>query len=189
MKNKDYDHFSDEHLVEKIITGDQPDLFKILFERYHRRVHEKCNSLVKSNELASELTQDILSKAFEKLSSFKGNSSFGSWLYSITYNHCIDYLRLKKKLHYPDWNQQHELPIIDEAEEDKTELHSERLEKLMNLLHTEEKAMLLMKYRDDFSLKQIAEAMRLTEGAVKMRMKRSKARLLYLYKSLYGDFS
>lgn len=190
MKTKGYDHLSDEQLVEKIIAGDKPELFEILFERYHSRVLEKCNSLVKNRELATELTEDILSKSFEKLSSFKGNSSFGSWLYSITYNHCIDYLRMKKKLHYPEWNQQNELPeIIDEAEEDNTELHSERLQRLMNLLHTEEKAMLLMKYQDDLSLKQIAEAMRLTEGAVKMRMKRSKARLLYLYKSLYGNYN
>jgi DNA-directed RNA polymerase specialized sigma24 family protein len=59
----------------------------------------------------------------------------------------------------------------------------------MNLLHTEAKALLLMKYQDDMSLKQIADALRLTEGAVKMRMKRSKARLLYLYKSLYGNYN
>ena len=190
MKHKGCGHLSDEYLVEKIVTGDQPDLYEVLFERYQKRVLEKCYSLVRNYELAGELTEDILSKAFEKLGSFKGNSSFGSWLYSITYNHCIDYLRLKKKLHYPTWNRQNELPeIIDETEEDNTEMQSERLQKLMNLLHTEEKALLLMKYQDDLSLKQIAEAMRLTEGAVKMRMKRSKARLLYLYKSLYGSYN
>lgn len=190
MRNKGYDQLNDEHLVEKIIAENQPELFEVLFERYHNRVFEKCNSLVKNRELATELTEDILSKVFEKLGSFKGNSSFGSWLYSITYNHCIDYLRLKKKLHYPEWNRQNELPeIIDSTEEDNTEMHSERLQKLMNLLHTEERAILLMKYQDDLSLKQIADAMRLSEGAVKMRMKRSKARLLYLYKTLYGSYN
>jgi len=187
MNIKAYNNLSDEQLVSKIISDDLPDLYEAIYHRYKHRVLEKCYSLVKNRDLAEELTEDVLSKVYEKLRSFKGNSSFGSWLYSITYNHCIDYLRVKKKLHYPEWNRQNELPeIIDETEEDFTELHFEKLNNVMDMLHTEEKALLLMKYQDDLSLKQISEALRLSEGAVKMRIKRSKARLLYLYKMKYG---
>jgi DNA-directed RNA polymerase specialized sigma24 family protein len=55
-------------------------------------------------------------------------------------------------------------------------------------MHAEERAMLLMKYQDDMPVKQIAKSLRLTEGAVKMRIKRAKARLAYLYKKLYGNY-
>lgn len=190
MKFKDYHYLKDEQLVEKITAEKETDLYEILFDRYHQRVLEKCNGLLKNRDLAEEMAEDVLSKAWEKLHSFKGNSSFGSWLYSITYNHCIDYLRLKKKLHYPEWNHQQELPeIIDETEEDFTELQYEKLLKVLDMLHTEEKALLLMKYQDDLSLKQIAEALRLSEGAVKMRLKRAKTRLLFLYKSVYGSYN
>lgn len=187
MNIKAYHNLSDEQLVNKIISDDLPNLYEVIFDRYKHRVLEKCYSLVRNRDLAEELTEDVLSKAYEKLRSFKGNSSFGSWLYSITYNHCIDYLRVKKKLHYPEWNRQNELPeIIDENEEDLTDMHFGKLNNVMDKLHTEEKALLLMKYQDDLSLKQISEALRLSEGAVKMRIKRSKARLLYLYKMEYG---
>lgn len=190
MSDSQFDSLTDEQLVEKITSEGLTHLYSIIYERYYKKVLEKCNGLLKSKDLAEEFTKDIFSKVFEKLWGFKGNSSFGSWLYSITYNYCIDYLRAKKKLHYPNWNLQNEIPeIVDEInEEDMSEIHFTRLQKLMNLLHTEERAMLLMKYQDDFSVKEIATSMRLTEGAVKMRIKRSKARLLYMYNNLYGDY-
>lgn len=190
MTENQFDSLTDEQLVEKITSEGLTHLYSILYERYYKKVLEKCNSLLRNKDLAEDFAKDIFSKAFEKLRGFKGNSSFGSWLYSITYNYCIDYLRAKKKLHYPNWNIQNEIPeIIDEIiEEDMTEIHLTRLQKLMNLMHAEERAMLLMKYQDDLSIKDIATAMRLSEGAVKMRIKRSKARLLYMYSDLYGDY-
>jgi RNA polymerase sigma factor (sigma-70 family) len=190
MKAEEFNELSDEEIVSKITQNGESNLFEILYNRYYTKVLDKSYSLVKNGELASDLTRDILSKVYEKLPGFKGNSSFSSWLYSITYNHCIDYLREKKKLHYPDWNMQNELPeIIDEVEEDNTSINYDRLLKLLDLIHTEEKALLVMKYQDDYSLKEIGEALRISESAAKMRIKRAKTRLLYLYKTLYGNYN
>jgi RNA polymerase sigma factor (sigma-70 family) len=190
MRAESFNELSDEEIVSDITEKGKSFLFEILYKRYYPKVLDKSYSLVKNGELAADLSRDILSKVYEKLNSFKGNSSFSSWLYSITYNHCIDYLREKKKLHYPDWNMQNDLPeIIDEVEEDNTSLNYDRLLKLLDLIHTEEKALLVMKYQDELSLKEIGEALRISESAAKMRIKRAKARLLYLYKTLYGSYS
>lgn len=190
MKVKDYDNLTDEELVKKITDEGLSDLYSLIYNRYYPRVLEKSNSLLKNRELAKIFAQDILARIFEKLTGFKGNSSFSSWVYTITYNHCIDYLRANKKLHYPEWNSENELPeIIDVTEEDLTDLHYTQLQDLLNRLHTEEKALLLMKYQDDLSLKEIAASMRLTESAVKMRLMRAKARLTFLYKTIYGNYS
>lgn len=188
-KNETFKTLTDEELVAKIVAGEDSSLYGVLFDRYKGKVLDKCFSLLRNRELAGEFSEDILSKAYEKLTSFKGNSSFSSWLYSITYNHCIDYLREKKKLHYPEWNRQNEIPeIADDIEEDMTELHYSRMVRILDIMHTEERAMLLMKYKDELSVKEIAESLRLTEGAVKMRVKRAKARLVYLYRKLYGNY-
>jgi RNA polymerase sigma factor (sigma-70 family) len=189
MKRNNSENLSDEQLAGKIVSESLPDLFEILYSRYFRKVREKCFTLLKNRMLADEFAEDILSKAFEKLDSFKGNSSFSSWLYAITYNQCIDHLRLKAKLHYPKWNIDHEIPeIIDETEEDYVGLQSVRLSAVIEILHTEEKALILMKYQDGLSVRQISQALRLTEGAVKMRLKRAKARLLYLFVKQYGSY-
>ncbi|PKP29798.1 MAG: RNA polymerase subunit sigma-70 [Bacteroidetes bacterium HGW-Bacteroidetes-17] len=180
---------SDEDLIFRILKEKDKVHFKVLYERYYGKVLNKCYAFLKNRDLSAELATDIMARAFEKLDTFKGNSSFSTWLYAITYNNCIDYLREKKKLHYPEWNRKQELPDISDSEEvdESDKISYEFLVELMEKLHTEEKALLLMKYQDELSLKQISESMRITESAVKMRLKRAKTRLLYLYKSSIKD--
>ncbi len=188
MINTGYDNYKDEEIIALILHEKKHDLYKVLYSRYHDKVLDKCYSLLRDRNLADEFVQDIFSKVFEKLEGFRGISSFSSWLYAITYNHCIEYLRIKHKLHYPDWNRENILPeIIDEQVEDFTGIRYERLLKVMDLIHPEEKALLLMKYQDNLSVKLIESALRISESAVKMRIKRAKARLIYLYNRLYKD--
>jgi len=175
----------DEEIIKRIIENNESQLFEILYKRYYRRVADKCNSMLKDKYLAEESAKDVLSKSFEKLSKFKGQSSFSSWLYSITYNHCIDYMRLKKRLHYPDWNKKHEIPeIIDEADDGFPEVSFAHLTKVLEMIHPEEKALLLMRYEYNLPFKQIGTSLRISESAAKMRIKRAKARVLYHFKKI-----
>ncbi|MBN1924441.1 MAG: RNA polymerase sigma factor [Prolixibacteraceae bacterium] len=183
MKNILKSQISDEDAVKQVQSGTNLKMFELLYTRYHEKVFEKCFSLVKNKSLAKELSEDIFSKAYEKLSGIKNHASFSSWLYSLTYNHCIDYLRYKKKLHYPDWNRSNEIPeIIDETEENLVDINYENLMKIFDLIHPEEKALLLMKYQDNLSIKQIAGSLRISEDAAKMRLKRARSRVVFLYK-------
>jgi RNA polymerase sigma factor (sigma-70 family) len=188
MSVVDFEQLTDESLVLIIVQEGKTELYQVIYNRYYPKLLDKCYALLKNKQLAHESSQDILTKVYEKLQSFKGLSSFSSWIYSITYNYCIDYLRSNKKLHYPDWNNSHELSeIIDEADENLNELKYDRLMKIMEKIHPEEKAMLIMKYNDNISMKQIAEALRISESAAKMRIKRAKARIAYQYKKMYND--
>lgn len=186
MKTKDLQNLSDNEILQKFKAEGSSVYFEVLFERYYPRVLDKCFSLVKKRDLAEELAEEVFEKAFEKLSGFRQLSSFSTWLYSITYNHCIDYLRKKKNLHYPNWNRENEIPeIVDEPGEDLDSMRYENLMKVMELIHPEEKALVLMKYQDNLSMKQIATALRITEDAAKMRLKRARTRLLFLYNQKY----
>ena len=188
MKDLEFRHLTDEQLVEKIIREEKAELFEVLHYRYFSKIRDKCYSFLKNKSMAEEFANDILSKTYEKLSSYRGNSLFSSWLYSITYNTIIDYLRKKKQLHYPNWNQENELPeIIDETGTDFTEINYENLLQVFERIHPEEKALLLMKYQDSLSLKQIATSLAISEDAVKMRLKRARARVVYLYFELFGN--
>ena len=188
MKTDAFMSYKDEEIVDLITLGKNSELFQLLYDRYNSKVLDKCYSLLKDKSLANEFVQDIFSKVYEKLDSFRGVSSFSSWLYAVTYNHCIEYMRVKKKLHYPDWNRNSILPeIIDEQTEDFTDIRYERLTKILDIIHPEEKALLLMKYKDNLSVKLIQSALKISESAVKMRLKRAKARVIYLYNKLYRD--
>jgi len=188
MEIKLNNELKDEDIISRIISEKEIDLFQMLYNKYHPKVLDKCYSLLKNKELAKETAQDIFSKVYENLESFKGKSSFSSWLYSVTYNQCIDYLRLKKKLHYPEWNRENEIPeIIDDSEELISDISYDRLMEILDLLHTEEKALLMMKYNDNFTIKHISEALRVSESAAKMRIKRAKTRLIFLYKKKFKN--
>ena len=93
MKEKVYYQLSDREIIDLIMKEDKVNLFEIIYYRYNNRVLDKCYSLIKNRNLAEELKQEIFTKVYEKIESFKGHSSFSSWLYAVTYNHCIEYLR------------------------------------------------------------------------------------------------
>lgn len=187
MSDLKFSNLTDEQIVEKIIHDGRNELFAVLYHRYFPKVKDKCYSFFKEKKKSEEFASDILSKAFEKLDSFKGKSSFSSWLYSITYNTVIDYLRKKKQLHYPNWNQENELPeIIDETDTEISEISYENLLQVFEKIHPEEKALLMMKYQDSLSIKEIAVSLSTSEDAIKMRLKRARARVVYLYFKMFG---
>jgi RNA polymerase sigma-70 factor (ECF subfamily) len=92
----------------------------------------------------------------------------------------MDQLRLNKKMAEDEL-----IETIDVAEEsedtDEIEMDSKRLRQVLEGISPEERTILLMKYQDDFSIKEIADAFGLTENAVKMRLKRTKEKLRKRY--------
>lgn len=188
MKGLAFNHLTDEQIIHEILHEHKSELFEVIYKRYFNRVKDKCYSFLKNNSQAEEFTNDIFSKVFEKLGGFQGRSSFSSWLYSISYNTIIDFLRKKKHLHYPNWNQENEIPeIIDETDADMSEINYDNLMQIFELIHPEEKAILLMKYQDSLSLKDIAASLSISEDAVKMRLKRARSRVIYFYFEKFGD--
>ncbi|NJM15145.1 MAG: hypothetical protein HC896_07010 [Bacteroidales bacterium] len=92
---------SDEEIIGLIKANGPSKYFNELYRRYHQKVHDKCYGFVKDKNKAREMAEDVFSKCFEKLGGFKQLSSFSSWLYSITYNHCIDYYAIKRNCTTP----------------------------------------------------------------------------------------
>lgn len=140
---------------------------------------------------ARDATQDIFIKVLLNLSKFTEQSSFSTWVYSITYNYCIDLIRKKKKM-----------PLIftedigkvsretDDVEDipDSVllEMEQNRLEKVMEYLPPGDKAILLMKYIDDMSIRDIGVVLNKTESAIKMQIMRAKHKSQSIYEDLFG---
>jgi len=87
---------SDEELVDRYraVAGQrQEEFLNQLFERHHTRVAAWCYRMTGDVDAAADLAQDVFLKAFQNLESFRGQSKFTTWLYSIARNHCMDALR------------------------------------------------------------------------------------------------
>ena len=64
-----------------------------LFRRHHVKVARWCLGFTSDRESAADLSQEICIKAYRNLDSFKGQSKFSTWLYSIARNHCLNVVR------------------------------------------------------------------------------------------------
>jgi len=83
-----------------------------------------------------------------------------------------------------------DLKDVPDDEDEKNEqeifqMEALRLSQVLDSLEVDEKAILLMKYQDDMSIKDISEALSASESAIKMRIKRSKAKAVDLYQKNY----
>ena len=118
----------------------------MLYNRYSGKVFSKCISLLKDEQLADDATQDIFLKIYLNLAKFSGKSKFSTWVYSITYNYCIDYIRRKKKernIFSEDIENVGE-PLVDVPDHELLEMEVKRLKKVMNVIPPGDRAVLLM---------------------------------------------
>lgn len=176
---------SDKEIIEKLKDTGDTQYFGLLYDRYAPKVYQKCISMLKHEDNAKDLVHDILVKAFVKIGTFRGEASFSTWIYHIAYNACIDFLKKeqkKKKQITHDAVLSDTENIEDEIEDiEIKEMRLERLEEVFQLLEADEKTLLLMKYQDELKVIDIAGVLNISEGAVKMRLKRARTKLKKIY--------
>jgi len=183
-----YVHLSDEELVKQIVADNDPMLFGKLYDRYVKMVYNKCYGFAKSADEAEDLTQDVFLQLFIKLRTFKGKSKFSTWLYSFTYNFCVNYVNRNKQLKIRDKSVQvesSEYKLTEEVpDESLFEMKADKLKKCLEIISAEERSILLLKYQDGASIKELVNLLDIGDSAVKMRLKRAKERLLEIYNTL-----
>jgi len=186
--NDPYKDITDEELVVKIVAKNDSMLFGVLYDRYAKMVYNKCYGFAKSQKEAEDLTQDVFLMVFVKLASFKGKSKFSTWLYSFTYNFCINYVNRDKGRKISDKANDlsdEEYRLSQEVtDESLLELQVEKLKQALEMIPGDDKTILLLKYQDGVSIKELETTMELGSSAIKMRLKRAKARVIEAYNSL-----
>jgi RNA polymerase sigma factor (sigma-70 family) len=183
---KTFSQLSDEQLITYILQNDKEALGE-LYNRYFKKVYQKCLSILKEEDVAYDVAQDSIMKAFDKLDSFKGNAQFSTWLYIIIHRDCLAYLRKKNKtsvlsleenVYDDDEAQTSNFAMPQEHEEAEQE---KIMFALIDHLPAEEKSLLLLKYQQGKSIEDLQASYHLTSSAIKMRLKRSKDRINELY--------
>ncbi|NIJ51064.1 RNA polymerase sigma factor [Dyadobacter arcticus] len=182
---------SDEELARLFIESKDNRYFEQLYERYAFKVHQKCLFLTRDASKAEDVTHDVFLKLIFKMNTFKKDAKFSTWLFSITYNHCMDLMRTSKRrivtVHEAD------VDLIDDDFDihkifDLEEVDTTSLKVALKHLNLEEKAMIYLKYLDNRTIRDIADIFNVTESAMKMRLMRSREKLRkrYLETILFG---
>jgi RNA polymerase sigma factor (sigma-70 family) len=177
---------SDAELVEEIRSGNR-ELLSELYNRYASKIYYKSLAMVKDASQAQDMAHDIFVKISTNLHKYKGTADLSFWIYAISYNHCITYLRKAKRLRFDPINEK--FNFVDEGENELTEkivrdLQLTQLKKLIKKLKPSQEVILLMRYQEGMSIKQIASILQIGESATKMRITRVRNRLAKLFKEL-----
>ncbi|MCB0549317.1 MAG: sigma-70 family RNA polymerase sigma factor [Phaeodactylibacter sp.] len=180
----------DLEVIHSYLDTQASRCFNLLYERYAGKIYSKCLSMLKDEVLAQDATQEIFTKIFLNLSRFGEKSKFSTWVYSITYNFCIDFLRRKKKQKDIFSDDMEKAPEpADDLSSDKALLEMEigQLKAVLENIPAGDRAILLMKYQDGMSIKDIAEILDKTESAIKMKIKRAKAKAQETKKEMFQE--
>jgi RNA polymerase sigma-70 factor, ECF subfamily len=170
-------------LLERCRRG-EPEAFAELVERTHRHVYTLAYRLVGDRHEAEDVAQEAYLRVHRSLGTFRGESSFRTWMYRVVANVAMSHLRRRGR--FGDLGDERDLAIrVPETVRDETsEVDRDELRRALAVLPDAHRVAVLMKDAYGFSCQEIADQMGVSEGAVKVRLHRARKRLKDL---LYGE--
>ncbi|HXX16887.1 MAG TPA: sigma-70 family RNA polymerase sigma factor [Candidatus Eremiobacteraceae bacterium] len=176
----------DRELVRRAQLGDK-DAFELLVARHQGRVFAVAGGILRNREDVEDIAQQVFLKAYFSLKRFDQRSAFSTWLYKITVNECWDLLRKKKvrplvfesELSEEQAHAYHSTEQKPEFAPDVTEQLATRqqLDQWLDCLEERDRAMLVLKEIQGFTVEEIADSMGLNGNTVKVRLFRARQRI------------
>ena len=178
---------SERELIEGCRRGER-DAFRALFETYQDRIYSIALRFSGDEALAMDIAQDTFLKLFSSMAEFRGDSSFGTWVYRLVVNSCLDHKRRSWRL----------IPMADEvmavlrAPGDALHglLHSEmrgRVQGAVEKLPADQRIVVVLRYTEGLAYEEIAEVLGCSVGTVASRLNRAHKALGRRLSHLKGD--
>ena len=173
-------------IVQRVLQGDVNAFEKLVLE-YEKSVYAITQRMTGNAEDAADMTQETFIKAYNSLSSFRGDSKFSVWLYRIATNVCLDFLRSRSRKPTvslsveDDDGEEVELDIADESQSPERLLERgltrDAVRRGLNALSPEYRQILLLREIQGLSYEEISDVLTLEVGTVKSRIFRARKRL------------
>ena len=174
----------DLDLIDRIQRGDR-EAFQELVERYQRKVYSICYGMLKDPEASLDVSQEVFIKVYRYLEKFNRDSSFYTWLYRITVNMCIDYIRKHSKAQKVEYDDRLSHDNVEAAGEEhimpsQLGLHPDRVygrkelrEKMLEALETlseKHRTILILREVEGLSYEEMADVLNISKGTVMSRL-------------------
>ncbi len=182
-----------EAMIVQRIIGGETEAFELLVLEYQKNVYNVALRITGNAEDAADMAQEAFIKAFNSISSFKGDSRFSVWLYRIVSNVSVDFLRSKARRPSSSLSIENEegetveLEIADESLSPEklleTKLSSQAVRRGLDSLPEDYRQILLLREIQGLSYDEIAQILDIEIGTVKSRIFRARKKLCaYLIK-------
>ena len=173
---------TDGELLELYRVTRDERYFAEVYRRYGPKVYARCRTLLHDAEEAHDATQEVFERVLRKLGGFRGEAAFGTWLYRVATNHCLDRLRRRQRGRERPTEAEVLEPIAERAAaaaEDDDWLVRQTpaaLEYTLARLSEADRTALLLMYLEELSVEEVAGALAIKTSAAKMRLKRARDR-------------
>lgn len=169
---------SDQNLIEQYLSGDEKAL-EILVVRYLNQIYVFVSQFIKRTRDAEDVTQEVFIKLWKNLKKYDQTKSFKAWIYQISRNTCIDYLRKKNEVLFSELKREDddgdmeldlavdEMPLPD-ALFDKNNL-PDLVTAAMEKLPAKQRIVLHLYFRDGLTFQEIADVLGESINTVKSR--------------------
>ncbi len=166
----------DEDLVRRYVGGDR-SAFGVLVERHERRVYNLALRMTGREEDARDATQEAFLTAFRKLSSFRGEAAFTTWMHRVTINACYDLLRKRRRAPLLDRLPDHEIEPPPAPDHAQATIEAIDVQRAIMEVPEDFRAVLLLHDVQDLAYDDIALALDVPIGTVKSRLHRGRVAL------------
>ncbi|PCE66451.1 RNA polymerase sigma factor [Sediminicola luteus] len=176
----------EQDCIEAVLKGDSR-AYAPLVTQYQSMVYGIGLNVLKDAAQAEDLAQEVFIKAYKSLGSFEGKSKFSTWLYRIAYYAALDAKKKRDRRGVQAWEEVHEKKM---GESPALEGHWEEdpkkrmIKTAMGLLPADQKTIIELFYFEELSLKEIAQALGMSDNNVKVKLHRARKRL---YTALEGQ--
>jgi RNA polymerase sigma-70 factor, ECF subfamily len=175
---------SDEKIIEKYLSGDEA-AFSEIVKIYLKPLYNFVFRLTNDRDAAEDLTQISFVKAWRNMKRFDPERNFRTWLYAIAKNTTFDWFKKKKELPFSKFEDEKGGNALENISDDnilpdeilEKKNIAKELEKILEQLPTQYRAILLLHYKEGFSLHEIAEILGESYNTIKSRHARALIRL------------
>ncbi|MEK9154666.1 MAG: sigma-70 family RNA polymerase sigma factor [Patescibacteria group bacterium] len=169
----------EKNIIERAIGG-EASAFGLLYDHYQPQIYRFVYLKVSHREEAEDLTHQVFLSAWQNITKYQYQGHlFSSWLYSIARNKVIDHYRTRKPLTNIEFVAETEIQINSNGELNLDgRIEMEKVKKaIVSLLNDTEQDVIIMKFVEDLSQKEIAEIINKSEGAIKVIQHRALKKL------------
>jgi len=192
---------ADYDLVQRATAGDH-SAYRELVEKYERRIYAVVFGVMGSRADAEDVTQEAFLKAYRNLKSFRGKSSFYTWIYRIAYNLCLDEKRRKYRKVESVTGEIAELERSAEQSTDERSLltklpspdemvHRGELNKeigqALQQLSEEHRAVIMLREFEGLSYEEISVVVGCSKGTVMSRLHHARRKLQSLLTTVFDQ--
>lgn len=174
----------DSQIIEAVLSGDR-EAYAELVRRYQGKILSVCNSLFNNPIDADDVAQETFLKAYSSLKTFRGQSSFGTWLTRIAINQCRDTWRKQNRRKADSLEARMEAgkDLQDPAASTSDTLENKELaQRMLSSLSDDFRTILILRESSGLSYEDLAETLGVSLDAVKSRLKRARQKLIEIHR-------